>query len=241
MRTVDFKAQLRRQLQFLHASSAAFDAGFHDEAIRIATVIRVLIHQTKSSTSLLKHLNATTINLLSTCEGATDRTLMYIGMGTVQVSGDGTHKYFPSLGDVPVTTLVPVSKWWDQVVFVEGPSRLSRKKIVLSAANQDGGAHVDDKLNAEYQALTSDGFAGHVLHTVGGLYPRPSQSSARTSWHCARWHSNSSTRPLWSRQRPNPSVEARPNGKAPGPPPGVAYHPSAGPGALPLVPPHLER
>jgi len=40
---------------------------------------------------------------------------------------------------------------------------------------------------------------------------------------------------------PNPSVEARPNGKAPGPAPGVVNHPSAGPGASPSVPPHLER
>jgi hypothetical protein len=39
----------------------------------------------------------------------------------------------------------------------------------------------------------------------------------------------------------NPSVEARPNGKAPGPVPGVVYHSSAGAGALPSVPPHLER
>ncbi len=41
--------------------------------------------------------------------------------------------------------------------------------------------------------------------------------------------------------RPNPSVEARPNGKAPGPAPAVVYHASAGPGASPSVPPHLER
>ena len=40
---------------------------------------------------------------------------------------------------------------------------------------------------------------------------------------------------------PNPSFEARPNGKPPGPAPGEVYHPSAGPGALPLFPPQLER
>ena len=168
MTTLDFKAQLRRQLQFLRASAAAFDGGFHDEAIRIAVTIRVLVHQTKSSTSLLKHLNATTINLLSTCEGATEKTLMYMGMGTVQVGSDGTHKHFPSLGDVPVQGMVPVSKWWDQIVFVDGATRLTRKLIVLSAANQDGGAHVDEKLNADYQALLSDGFAGTVFHTTDG-------------------------------------------------------------------------
>ncbi len=40
---------------------------------------------------------------------------------------------------------------------------------------------------------------------------------------------------------PNPSVEARPNGKPPGPVCGALYSPQPGPGALPSVPPHLER
>ena len=42
--------------------------------------------------------------------------------------------------------------------------------------------------------------------------------------------------------RPNPSVEARPNGRPPGPAGryGVHFLP-AGPGVLPLVPPHLKR
>jgi hypothetical protein len=123
-----FKSQLQRQLKFLTASASAFDNGFHDEAIRIATVARVLIHQIKSSTSLLKQLNATTINLISTCEGATDRTLMYIGMGMMQIGGDGGPKYFPALNDAAIKSIVPVSKWWDQVVFVQGNTRLSRKK-----------------------------------------------------------------------------------------------------------------
>jgi len=31
---------------------------------------------------------------------------------------------------------------------------LSRKRIILSAANQDGGAHVDCKLSDDYESLT---------------------------------------------------------------------------------------
>lgn len=154
MAAVDFKAQLNRQLSFLSASSEAFDNGFRDEGIRIATTIRVLVHNTPSSTSLLKHLNATTINLVSTCEGATERTIMYSGLAGVKV-GNGKTEHFASLGDGPIQTLVPVSKWWDQVVFVVDKTRLSRRKIVLAAANQDGGAHVDAKLNADYEALIS--------------------------------------------------------------------------------------
>ncbi len=165
MPTVNFKEHLEKQIGFLERSCAAFDAGAEDEAIRIATVIRVLIHQTKSSTSLLKHLNATTINLMSTCEGAGPNTVMCMGMGVVGIHGDGRTTYKPNLGDVPYIEFVQVSKWWDAVTFVSGETRLSRRNIVLSAANKDGGAHVDHALDAAYAELTTAGFAGSVYHS----------------------------------------------------------------------------
>jgi hypothetical protein len=160
----DFKDHLRRQLAFLARSCAAFDAGFHDEAIRIATIIRVLVHHTSNSTSLLKHLNATTINLLSTSPPTSPSTIMSMGMGTVRVSSDGTYAYFPSLGNGPNKVFIPVSKWWDQEVMVQVPIRLTRRHIVRAAADQDGGTHVDAQLSAEYKALTEAGFAGSVVH-----------------------------------------------------------------------------
>jgi hypothetical protein len=52
----DFELQLDRQLGFLRRSCAAFDGGAFDEAVRIALTIRVLVHDTKQSTSLLTHL-----------------------------------------------------------------------------------------------------------------------------------------------------------------------------------------
>lgn len=51
-----FEQQLQRQLGFLKRSCDAFDKGDHDEAVRIATTIRVLLHDTPASTSLLTHL-----------------------------------------------------------------------------------------------------------------------------------------------------------------------------------------
>lgn len=164
MGSTNFRDHLSRQLAFLNRSCDSFDAGFHDEAIRIATVIRVLVHQTKSSTSLLKHLNATTINLLSTVPPTTPNMAMSMGMGAIRMSTDGSFSYFPSLGDSPFKELVPVSKWWEQEVMIMNSTRLTRRKIVLAAANQDGGAHVDTKLNKEYEALTKPGFAGSIIY-----------------------------------------------------------------------------
>lgn len=164
----DFRKHLSAQLGYVNRSCAAFDVGHLDEAIRVAVAARVLIHQTKNSTSLLKHLNATTINLLTTCEGANARTVLYIGMGTIRVHGDGRSEYFASLEDAAFRAFVPVSKWWDQVVFVKGRTRASRRHIVLSASNQDGGAHVDERLDQDYEALSMAGFAGEVGRASGG-------------------------------------------------------------------------
>ncbi|OAI06301.1 hypothetical protein A1332_11830 [Methylomonas methanica] len=48
--------QLTRQLRYLDNSSALFDKGDHDEANRLATVIRTLLHDTDKSKSLLGQL-----------------------------------------------------------------------------------------------------------------------------------------------------------------------------------------
>lgn len=159
-----FRAHLARQLTFLKRSCESYDAGATDEAIRMATIIRVLIHNTKKSTSLLTHLNANTINLLSTTGNITPNTVMYFGLGMMQLSGSSCG-YFPSLNFGPVKEMIPVSQWWNQIVFVLDPqTHLSRRKIILSAANQDGGAHVDASLSKEYEALSSDGAIGYFTY-----------------------------------------------------------------------------
>jgi hypothetical protein len=165
---VDFVEHLRRQLRFLERSCASYDAGNKDEAIRIATIIRVLVHNTKVSTSLLKHLNATTINLLSTTTEPSPQTVSFVGLGMMRIGGGGS-EYFPQLGDgPPINQFIPVSKWWDQVVMVLNRQRISRRDIVLAAANKDGGAHVDAKLSTEYEALASDGAVGSFVYQTQG-------------------------------------------------------------------------
>lgn len=50
------EAQLHRQFKYLANSAILFDEGDHDEATRLATTLRVLLHDTAQSTSLLTHL-----------------------------------------------------------------------------------------------------------------------------------------------------------------------------------------
>jgi hypothetical protein len=162
-----FQDQLEQQFGFLSRSCIAYDKGDQDDAIRIATTIRVLIHNTKSSTSLLKHLNATTIDLHTTVEDVQDHWVGYRGMGMISMSSSGAHDYVPALQMSPISYYVPVSKWWDQVVFVTDKARLSRRKIVLAATNQDGGAHVDASLDPIYAQSREPGFGGFIERTEG--------------------------------------------------------------------------
>lgn len=52
----DLAVKLREQLEFIERSCSAYDEGHRSEAIRIAVAIRVLLHDSRTSTSLMKHL-----------------------------------------------------------------------------------------------------------------------------------------------------------------------------------------
>ena len=169
----DFKKHLARQIGFLERSCTAFDDGFCDEAIRIATIFRVLFHDTKNQTSLLRHLQVQNIKLLDTAVPPmpiTAGTIWFDGMGTFEISADGTSRYHPTLGETPNTQFIPFSDWWKQVVFIRAPEiRLTREKIVLVAAEKDGGAHIDARLTPEYNALARDGAAGWFVYRKAGI------------------------------------------------------------------------
>ena len=53
----DLNSHLKEQIQFLLKSCQSYDEGFFSEAKRLAVVIRVLLHDTKDSYSLLTLLN----------------------------------------------------------------------------------------------------------------------------------------------------------------------------------------
>ena len=154
--SVDFCAQLKRQLRFLKTSAAAFDAGDRDEAIRIGTGLRVLFHQTNRSTSLMRHLDAESFQILSTSA----RTPVGPGMG-LNVANHfdmnvftGVTRAMPWLDAAPTKMFVPLADWWKaEVVLFNTGIEVTRRDLALWAANQDGGAHVDDTFDVDYEKV----------------------------------------------------------------------------------------
>jgi hypothetical protein len=150
------EAKPREQIDFLKRSCDAFDEGAEAEALRIATVLRVLFHDTQRSTSLVKHLGFKKRKMLSSARGHNDWQ-DYLSV-QLNLSSEEPVKMLPMLGDR--FRELSIDDWWGtETVFVHAAKNYSRRLIVLSAANRDGGAHVDKKLDKYYEILAAGEYA----------------------------------------------------------------------------------
>lgn len=158
-------ARLQRLLSshvgFLKRSCWLFDQGHEDEALRIATTLRVLFHDTGQSTSLLTHLgwksSATMLGTPREYEGVgwwRDFFGVRIELASPEpvraIAACGTTQYIAQ----------PVDQWWDgEVLFAHEGVSCTRRSVVTAMANRDGGAHVDLRLQQFYKQLIahSDG------------------------------------------------------------------------------------
>ena len=75
---------------------------------------------------------------------------MKIGVGS-----EGKAEYVPMLSKTLTRRLMSVEDWWEkEVIYAYKPGEtMVRKRLVRIAADQDGGAHVDDKLPQEYETM----------------------------------------------------------------------------------------
>ncbi len=80
-------------------------------------------------------------------------------MGELRMTSTETTRR-PNTDPSALQLQLPAPAWWTQVVYVYGAINATRRSLVLGAANKDGGAHVDTKLNPEYEALMRTGERG---------------------------------------------------------------------------------
>lgn len=144
-------------------SAESYDQGYEDEAIRLAVCLRVLLHDTSESTSLLTHLGeknriywdsraAIDIGMEKECDSC---------FVMVQVAGKMS-KYIPVLERGPIPMLQSdFETWWNGVVIIDGKGKkITRRQLILAVANKDGGAHVSASLSSEYADLTRNNSFG---------------------------------------------------------------------------------
>ena len=155
-------ALLNEQLDFLRTSAQAFDAGVVHEYKRIALALRVVLHDTHTSHSLLTQLGAkASLRFWDTRVrpvAAPGRQILaahdwpegMVGM-TMTLSaapdphGEGAGRWFPMLGSVPdLCARRDFDAWWgDSIIELKSGQTFTRRAFVLGIAHHEGGAHVD--------------------------------------------------------------------------------------------------
>ncbi len=165
---------LKEQVSFLERSAASYDNGFEDEAKRLAVAIRILVHDTRKSKSLLTSLGKKEIRFYDSALSY-DRTYhrSYSSLTDMRSAGhappldeDG-EDFLSALASAKrsKTRRIPFSVWWDGMFVIKdkGKKTFTRKDLVLNTANTDGGAHIDPSLNEAYAKLSRFNSMGWVV------------------------------------------------------------------------------
>jgi hypothetical protein len=152
----ELQTHLREQLSFIIKSCKDYDSGDHSEAKRIATSIRVLLHDTQNSKSLFTQLRLKKIGFLNTAALIVDGEKNAV-LGLLQTKITVNEDLTLSGQHHPLLSFRPdgwprarkrfFPEWWNQTVLTDTQGRkFTRRTLVMSVANTDGGAHVDPNL-----------------------------------------------------------------------------------------------
>jgi hypothetical protein len=192
----ELQRKLVAQLGFLRTSYHAYDAGNHEEAVRLATVLRVLLHDEGRWPSLLSVMGikqaiqykdtAVSVEIIDRARAHLNPApvsgvmVLYpfeprVGFVEQKGAADGSLSWVAPLRDRQLIGNQPTPPkqfdlWWTDPVIVDSAGNsFNRQNLVLIAANQDGGAHVDEELDKAFAELCRDNLGlEYVPHGAPG-------------------------------------------------------------------------
>jgi len=185
----ELQQHLKDILQALEFSACAVDKGYEGEAKRLAAAIRVLMHDTPNSKSLLDQLGRKSMQFYDTSIPRHPGTILtYNGITAMDITSQ------EAIYVAPLDELFPGSspqyisfdQWWNTVIFVDEASReTTRKDLILAVANKDGGAHVDPVLDEKYASLSRNNSLAWRFSSPRGNLPLkgPEKSAIRQIAH----------------------------------------------------------
>ena len=174
MTNSDLRDRLSVQVRLLKRSAGVFDDGDHAEALNLATRIRVLVHDTRSSTSLLTQLgvlermefmDTSALSVMNALPATPKEGVLKVTVGGLHVtrmSTAGPPAFVAPLDDSD--RFAPFTEWWERPAVQDLPgNQFSRQDLVRAVANNEGGAHVDVAgLDPAYEALARANSIGFV-------------------------------------------------------------------------------
>lgn len=167
--------KFREQVELLNLANTNFDEGKEISALNIATTLRVLLHDTTSSTSALTHIGKKSIDFYDTTLDDLHPQSVYLGLVIKYFSGvndgvGGEVLYKPLFSNefhFRNKTWTDFNYWWDKIIFRNPDNTiLTRKELVLSVANQDGGAHIDTKVTKKFDKFRHSYSGGFTIKGI---------------------------------------------------------------------------
>ena len=165
---VQLLGKVGEQLALLRLLGREFDAGTRVTGYPLATTIRVLVHDTPSSHALLAQLGELgTMPFVDTSAPINPKNLLLTHGGLVisRVTPGVGSEWVPRIEVPPAPDAqprdVPFPSWWDTDVMRDGQGVLwSRRRMVLTIANKEGGAHIDPAQPLDVRAIEEENSMG---------------------------------------------------------------------------------
>ena len=184
-------SHLKDQINFLLLSAESFDRGFLSEAKRMAVAIRILLHDTSKSSSLLEQLNRKNIYFYDTATNYDPANLLSTpGLVMMKLSPKGGEYEAPLDAASPSRYMrgkVPFDEWWNRIVIADKKGNtFNRRDLILTVANKDGGAHVDPELDVAFAQLSRYNSLEWKFYSSGGTakdFTNPELPSIRQITH----------------------------------------------------------
>lgn len=180
-KTIDeLQLELQEQLLALRSSCKAYDDGSRWEAKRLAVSAYILCNDHGRNKSLAKELGIRGKLRLPSTMRLADQDQVKGGMFSPLVvirmsakSGVSNAEFYPVFGHVEDYQKVSFADWWDECIISSNETYrvTSRKNLIFSLRNQDGGGHVDPHLtDAEYYGLKREGDPYYRYSEAGELF-----------------------------------------------------------------------
>jgi hypothetical protein len=164
--------KIRQQAELLRVLGAQFGAGHRVLGYPLATTIRVLVHDTNSSHALLAQLGElTAMPFTDTSLPVSPDNMLPSHGGLVlmkMITGTGI-EWVPRAEIPPAPGAEPrdtqFAPWWNTDVMRDSHGTLwSRRRMVLTIANKEGGAHIDPAQPVDVRAIEEENSMGWTYH-----------------------------------------------------------------------------
>jgi hypothetical protein len=162
-----FLAKLEEQRHLLKTAIDGMAAGDLTQALHVAALIRVLVHETGASKPLLGNLRNNYLELpildripeaAPSAPPGVQVVTFFCPLSAQMKAPEGTISLITELNPKE-HALSTLGTWWrNSCMILPGIGRVDRRELILGLSNKEGGAHVDADISEKYQALMASKF-----------------------------------------------------------------------------------